>query len=399
MKKIVKKLLNELGIEINRLDKRIVSLASKKKNHGNVLISYIIDPFLIKNGANISNAHHHDWLTWQMANTFLELGYNVDVIHYTNQTFIPQKDYSFFVGVRTNFQRIAEPLNHDCIKILHLDTAHWLFNNSASYKRCLALQKRKGVTIKSFKCVEPNWAIEYADYATTNLGNQFNVSTYQYAQKPIFQIPLPTITTYPWQEHKNFEKCCKHYLWFGSAGLVHKGLDLVLDAFVEMPDCHLTVCGPIRTNGRMTVTGPVREERDFEKAYFKELYQTPNIHTVGWIDVESNKFTDITNNCIGVIFPSCSEGGGASVITCMQAGLIPIVSYESNVEVKNFGIILKDCSKKEIKKSIQTVSNYSIEKIKHNAKRTWEFCRENHTKQNFALQYKNIINKIIENHK
>ena len=201
MKKLIKKVFRKFRLAISKYDpteneRTFVSLRPENHCLGNMLLSYIIDPFLLKPGEQISNAHHHDWLSWQIAQTFLNFGYAVDVIDYRDKKFIPQKKYAFFVGARTNLQRIAQFLNEDCLKIVHLDTAHWLFNNHASYRRSLGLQQRKGVTItrESLKLVESNLAIEYADYATTNLGNQFNVSTYRYAKKPIFQIYLPTFT-------------------------------------------------------------------------------------------------------------------------------------------------------------------------------------------------------------
>ena len=75
---------------------------------------------------------------------------------------------------------------------------------------------------------------------------------------------------YPWPEAKDFEACRTRFLWLGSRGMVFKGLDLVLDAFVQMPEYHLTVCGP------------VAKEKDFEQVYYQELYHTSNIHTYGW---------------------------------------------------------------------------------------------------------------------
>ena len=398
LKQLVKKIISKWGIQIKMPDRRFASLKPEKQCRGNVLLSYIINPFLLREGESISNAHHNEWLSYAIATTFLSLGYCVDVIHYTNQSFSPKKKYSFFVAARTNFQKIAQLLNKDCVKIVHLDTAHWLFNNTASYKRCLALQQRKNVSIKSFKWVEPNWAIEYADYATTNQGNGFNVSTYRYAKKPIFQIPLPAVTTHPWPEDKDFDTYRNQFLWFGSRGLVHKGLDLVLDAFAEMPEYQLTVCGPIRPRDQQTVKGPLQEERDFEKAYYRELYQKPNINTVGWVDVKSPEFIEITNKCIGIIFPSCSEGGGASVITCMQAGLIPIVSYESNVEVKDFGLTLNDCTIEEIRRAIKTVSSFPANDLEQMALKTWEYSREYHTRERFAENYQKIIQGIIDGH-
>lgn len=391
MRQIIKDIVLKLGIEIKRhnpkgLESEVVSLKTKNgSSKGNMLLSYVIEPFLLKPGEPISNAHHHDWLSWQIAQTFLELGYNVDVIHYHNTTFIPKKIYSFFVGARTNFQRIAELLNKDCVKIVHLDTAHWLFNNYASFQRSLDLQRRRGLTITrmSQRIVESNLAIEYADYATTNIGNQFNVGTYSYAKKPIFQTPIPSCAVYPWQEDKNYETCRRNFVWFGSGGLVHKGLDLALEAFVEMPDHYLYVCGPIQ------------QEKDFERIYYKELYKTPNIKTIGWVDVESPKFTEIMNDCVGVVFPSCSEGGGASVIICMQAGLMPIVSYESNVEVGDFGVTLKNCSISEIKNSVLMVSNFSAQELKLRSRKAWEYASNNHTKERYAEEFRKFIEKII----
>ena len=116
---------------------------------------------------------------------------------------------------------------------------------------------------------------------------------------------------------------------------------LRLEVFSKLPDFNLTVCGPIE------------EEQAFVKAYSTELFETANINTVGWVDVISEEFIGIMNKCVALIYPTCSEGGGGSVITCMHGGLIPIVSYEASVDVNSAGIILKNCSIEEIKKSIK----------------------------------------------
>jgi glycosyltransferase involved in cell wall biosynthesis len=173
-------------------------------------------------------------------------------------------------------------------------------------------------------------------------------------------------------------------MWFGSGGLVHKGLDLVLETFVDMPDYHLTICGPI--DG----------EKDFRKVFYKELYQTANIHTEGWLDVDSQKFVKIARGCIGLIYPSCSEGGGGSVINCMHAGLIPIVSRESSVDVdEDYGIVLPECSTEEIRGSVRRLSALPSEKLKLMARKAWEFVRENHTRKRFSEEYRRVIEMIM----
>ena len=224
------------------------------------------------------------------------------------------------------------------------------------------------------KRVEPNWAIECADYATV-LGNDFTIDTYRYAKKPIYRIPISTCGQYPWNENKDFEAVKKNYLWIGSSGLVHKGLDLVVEAFAKMPDYNLFICGPILQNDVSW------QDKDFEREYFKELHQTSNIHTIGWIDVNSSNFKELTNKCLGIIYPSCAEGGGGSVINCMHAALLPIVSYESSVDVGDFGVILKTNTIAEIQNTIKMVSALPDDKLKYMSRCTWDFVRKNHTRE------------------
>jgi len=388
LKKTIKKILNGFGIEVRRysrpdFDDRVASIRPDISNNGCVLLAYILAPFISDNNDRISNTHTHYWESYQIAKTFLELGYTVDVIDYRNSGFIPQKNYDYFISARTNFQNLAKSLSSDCIKIAHLDTAHWLFNNTAAYKRTLELQERRGITLPSLKIIEQNFAIEYADCATI-LGNEFTKSTYLYANKPIYPIPISACTTYPWPEDKDFMNSRFNYLWFGSHGLVHKGLDIVLEAFLEMPECNLFICGPIN------------DELDFKKAYHNELYKTDNIHTIGWVDIEGNKFKAILKKCIGIVYPSCSEGGGGSVVQCMHAGLIPIVSYESSVNVDNFGIMLKETSIAEIKNSVKTMTKTPVEKLKQKSRMTWEYARKHHTRDQFAIVYRDFIKKIIK---
>lgn len=366
--------------------RRSISLKPELPSQGNVLISYFIEPFLLKPGQPVPNSHTYYWECLQIAKTFLDLGYCVDVISYCNDVFIPQKDYAFLIEVRWTLQRIAPLLNKDCVKIVHIEVAHILFQNATESNRLLALQQRRGVTLSPRRFEMPNLAIEHADCATI-LGNEFTMSTFMYANKPMYPIPISTPVVYPWPEEKDFEACRKRFLWFGSGGLVRKGLDLVLDAFAQMPDYHLTVCGP------------VQKEEDFEKAFYKELYQTPNIRTIGWIDISSREFTEITNNCIGLIYPSCCEGQSGGVVTCLHAGLIPIISYESGVDVDDFGVILKTCSIEEIKNSLRMVSNLPAQELKMKARKAWEFARENHTKEKFAETYRNVINEIRTTYK
>jgi len=230
--------------------------------------------------------------------------------------------------------------------------------------------------------VEPNRAIEAADYGAL-LGGEFLVRTYAYAGKPLFCLPIPTVQTYPFDERKDFEACRRRFLWFGSRGFVHKGLDLVLEAFAGMPDYELVVCGP------------VEEEKEFAAIYRRELYETPNIQTVGWVDVTSPRFLEIAGRCVALVFPTCSESQSASSLTCMQAGVIPILSVEAGIDVRGCGRLLEPATIEEIRRQVAAVAALPVAELRTMARAAWEHVRSTHTAEGYAQEYGRMLDRIL----
>jgi len=386
-KDLLKHLFHKLGISVSRYKKnkhdQVVSLKPDGKSHGKALLGLIIDPFLLDEGEEISNEHTNHQESMEIAKVFLELGYEVDVISKLRGIFIPKKKYTFYVNLRTNFKNVGKRLNDDCIKIAHLDTCHWSFSNHSATKRVLNLQKRRGKSLDSIRYITPNYAIEYCDYATTK-GNKFTINTYGFANKKIYQTKIPTYRTYEWFDKKDYHNCKNNFLWFGSSGFVHKGLDLVLEAFADLPEHNLTVCGPIL------------DDDDFKREYHSELFETPNITTKGWVDNDSQEFLDIAKNNVALIFPSCAEAFNGGVTTCMQAGIIPIVSRETGMDINSeYGIELEESSINEIKKTAQKFSELPELKIEDMSRKAWKYARNNHTIEKFHEDYKKAIQDIV----
>lgn len=375
-----------LGFAVERyrplFDPRTVSLLPPGVPRGTALIAYILTPFLRRAGEPVSSAHTHHGESLLMAEAFLDKGYAVDVIDYRNGDFVPRRRYDFFVSARTNLERIAARLQPGCVTIAHLDTAHFLFNNAAAYARALALQRRRGATCTSIRVVEPNRAIEAADYGAL-LGGEFLVGTYAYARKPLFCLPIPTVQTYPFDEQKDFEACRRRFLWFGSRGFVHKGLDLVLEAFAGMPEYELVVCGP------------VEEEAEFTAIYQRELYETPNVQVVGWVDVTSPRFLEITGRCVALVFPTCSESQSASSLTCMQAGLIPILSAEAGIDVKACGRLIEPVTIEEIRRQVSAVAALPVAELRMMARAAWQHARSTHTAERYTEEYGRMLDRIV----
>jgi glycosyltransferase involved in cell wall biosynthesis len=224
-------------------------------------------------------------------------------------------------------------------------------------------------------------ALEIADYGVV-LGNEKTVDSYRYAGKPLFALSAPTVTDMSWNDEKDFDACRNRFVWFGSGGLVHKGLDLVLEAFAEMPEAHLTVCGPIES------------ESMFRNEYRKELYETQNIRLAGWVDVNGDVFRETVRQSVGIVYPSCAEGQATSVLNCMRAGLIPILTPEAGIPIGDFGFSLEHTSIASIKDAVRHLASLPRDNLASRARRTWEHAITFHSHEAYKSQYREIITSI-----
>lgn len=374
----------ERGVRrLRGVERRVVSLRPAGEPVGAALLSYILDPFLLPAGRPVPRSHTHFWESLTIGRVLEELGFAVDVIHWKNQTFTPLRDYQLLVDVRLNLARLAPLAGPSCLAVLHAETAHPSFNNAAHLRRLEELRARRGVTLRPRTLIEDAGAVEHADCATV-LGNDFTLDTYRFAGKPLYRVPIAQPLLFPFPGDKDFAACSKRFVWFGSQGLVHKGLDLVLDSFAARPDLHLTVCGPIE------------REQDFVRAFRRELYRTPNIETVGWVDLASERFRRLMCSTLAMVYPSCAEGGGGSVITCMHAGLIPVVSREASVDVApDCGVLLADSSVLELTAAVVELSRRPPVELAAMARAAWRQARAFHTAERFEAGYRQAMLDVL----
>ncbi|MCR4330617.1 MAG: glycosyltransferase [Patescibacteria group bacterium] len=351
-----------------------------------VLLSYVTHPFAITKKELDRSPHTNPWECLIIAEILLEQGFAVDVIDWTNTTFIPKKDYAAVIDVNQNLERLTPFLNERCVKIFYITGAHWRYQNEAEQGRLKELKERRECILEPRRQMNPSNNIEYADYASA-LGNGFAKDTFSYANKDIVNIPLLSAVLFPSPERKDFKNIKKNFVWIGGGGASHKGLDRVLEAFAQMPEYKLTVCGPVAT------------EKDFVECYKKELYETPNIKLSGRIDVRGEQFKKIVDNSVGLIYPSCSEGQAGSVITGLHAGLIPIITRQSGVNAEPFGIELKTASIQEIIDAVKRIAALTDDELKSRSLAVWNYAQKHHTKEQFKESYASFMDKIMKEKK
>jgi len=310
-----------------------------------------------------------------------DLGFVVDVVEWLDTKFKATKKYDLFIGHGgRNFKYISNQLHEDILKIYFSTGLYWKEHNRLELKRFDDLKKRKGVSLPYDRWIEDSE--EYANQIADGiicLGNE-NVKA-SYSKFPLV-INLNNGGYYDARYEsirKDFSAGRKHFLFFSGGGNVHKGLDLLLEAFTQL-DANLYICQGIR--------------KDFYDVYRYELEDVSNIHLIGPIDLKNKIFYELVDRCNFVIHPSCSEGQPGSVIDMMHQGLIPIVSHETHIDTNDFGITLNDCSIEEIKRTVSEVSSYSPVLCEKMSKKTRWVAKTEYSEDAFSENIKNAIKFI-----
>lgn len=352
-----------------------VILRPHGKERGSVSISYITWPLCDGWDSPKARGHTNAFEVVAIAEAWRDLGFRVEACNYNERSYQPPEDCVVAIDLHSNLERWEDKLPPECVKILHATGCHWRIHNKAELDRIAALQRRRGILLQPRRQVAPSRAAEIAEQITV-LGNEYTIETYAYFGKPITRIPISSAYEFEWPKDKDFEEAKRRFLWLGSYGMVHKGLDLVLEAFAGMPDLHLTVCGR------------PEKEPDFFDAYKKELTQLPNITLRGWVDPASPDFKDIAATHGTIISPSACEGGGGAVIHCMHAGLLPACSPEASIDLCDFGIRIHKLGVAAVAASAQQVVSLPGGELMARARSAYDHVRQYHTRETFSAAYR-----------
>lgn len=276
-----------------------------------------------------------------------ELGYVTDVVYSRDTTFIPDRHYDLFIGHEGyNFESIVKKLPEHTTKVLFTSTAHWKSINTAEDKRIEEIYNKTGNRLVGVRQIQADEDRAFSlSTGVIMSGNEMCRKTYPPSDK-IFLIETVSLDARKRLNvgQKNVLTGCTNFLFLGGAGAAHKGLDMLLNVFSEIPGKHLYICSVI--------------EKDFADLYEKKLFHTENIHYMGYVKPYGKDFYGVMKKCNYLIFPSCSEGSPGSVVDCMVQGLIPIVSRASHIDVDGLGYYVDPCTEDEIIRLVKEVSSH-----------------------------------------
>lgn len=319
-----------------------------------------------------------------IATIFDRLGYQVDIINNDRKHSACLEEYEVIFGEGIPMYQAVES-NVNATVIYYGTGSHpWQCSNS-SLSRVVDFYKiHKVSALRSARINDYRWglAATMADYVIC-IGNETTRETFiENGAKVVFPLDPTFIERTDnecFVENKNMNEAKKHALWFGSYGLLHKGLDIAIEAFRAKPDWTLHVCGYTAA----------------EEKILRTINPPSNVIIHGFVNVLSDSFKKIAMQCGFVILPSCSEGTATAIITAVGNGaMIPIVTAECGFDIEDFGFNIK-LNKESVIDTMISIDTMPEDVLQQMAISANTAIRERYTLDKFETNIESHINKLL----
>lgn len=348
------------------------------------LLVYTVHPFFHSANSDAFVSHTNLWRSREISKILDELGYIVDVMHYTDHDSNVKSRYDLLLGFGRATQ-LAREMPCKTVKVFLATGSEGSFQNQREMQRVADVNRRRNCCLQ-VKRRNPmkSELLEYFD-AIICLGTEVTAETY----RPYYNGSIHCFNNHGYDElmgmpkGKDFAEARRHFLFFGSRGQVLFGLDLLLEVFAIRPHLSLYVCGPFEN------------DRDFARCYESELYESGNIVPVGWVRVGGPKYKELTRRCSTVIVPICAGASTGSVIVCMGSGLIPIVTKEAGIDTNGFGITLPSYRIDDIGRVVDWIANQPASWHEEMSLKTLNAARRDFSQAAFSKRFRNILREVI----
>lgn len=372
---------------VKRKKKVYLSDIGLKQNGKNAPRALVINletaiPFFVTGSVEkceILNNHSLIWQVYDLVKQLIDSGYVVDFrSSYDENLKIDWAKYRLVIDERNNL--INAPAIPGQVRVFYATGLPFDFQNNAELKRIEAFYRRTGVIVDPVRFVRPVFSDKVADYILFK-GNPEWMSLYD--PKPIRHQLNISVTH---EIEIEIEENAKGFLWLGSTGAVHKGLDLAVEAFRELPEYTLHIFGNIEN------------EKNFFGWLSGQMLKYKNIRYHSYADFNTQYFHSVLKTCIGHVFPSCSENGAASVAQTSYWGLIPITTKATNNRSQHLGFVSESENEEEIisdiRKYVRKIFEMPPAELASMQNNLKQFARKYHTKAAYSESVIELIKKI-----
>jgi glycosyltransferase involved in cell wall biosynthesis len=318
----------------------------------------------------------------ELLNRVLDLGYTVDYFSYKKPPAIQWSKYQLVIDSSNNLEHAREVAGQK--RIYYATTCHWRLFQHNAYKHADSFYKRNKILLYPDRELINNYSDEAADIITC-FGGSYQANSFGPNKNKVRQLTIST-THLPEPGFKKVTGAKNKFMWFAGYGSFHKGFDLVVEAFLKMPDMELHIFSHIESQPRLY-------------HWFLQITRdAKNIRYHGWAAPDSALFKNYAQLCDAVVFASTSEGGAGAIIQCMQFGLIPIINVSTGIDLANnkFNITGND-PEEEITSIIDKVTAFSkseTEELQQYAHELNQQYSQQHTLEHYSESLKNVIEHL-----
>jgi glycosyltransferase involved in cell wall biosynthesis len=335
-------------------------------------------------GGRGPETHQNIWQQRELARALAERGFEVDVAdHDEDRRGLLTRDYDLVMDLHPRARPLFEGrMRPGARRLAYLTGSDAGFGNAAERARLDDLERRRGARLAPRRqCAPlPAAALEACD-AALYFGDARTLATYaRFRLPPAFRL---WNNGYDDVEPTDAEqRDPRRFLFLGGFGQVHKGLDLLLEAFAAEPGLELVVCSPFAA------------ERDFARAYRRELRATPNIRAAGPADVKSARFRELQAGCGRMILPSCSEGQAGSVTVALSYGLPCVVSDRCGFDEPEIEV-LADCAVATIRAAARAAADEPRARLRERAGASRGLMERRYRPEHYAASLREALDRAL----
>ena len=349
-------------------------VVSQKK----VLLCYL-DYYQASQALNDKGTHTNYREFFQIMNNLIHLNCVIDVCfcnYDISEQELKDKNYDFIFGFGQAFRKASEYCKN-AKKILYMTENPYYISKEREHERINYYEKRMGK-----KCDFSRTGVYYLDDdiktadIVVSLGE---TKYYRIFKKETYRI-FPTGLKNESFQFDFSKKEKNKFVLFGAGGIVHKGIDILVEVFAKHPEWTLYMCGGNITNGIEDLA-----------------YKVPsNCIDMGYVKVESDEYIKIVEQCVYCLLPSCSEGMSTGLITCMNHGVIPVVTRGNGFDdLENYTEYFEDFHIEEIEKNLIELVKGPMNILEEKAKCVMEYANTEFTLEQYTKRMQEILKECM----
>ena len=348
------------------------------QGRGRAGLAYVSSPFR----GRATGLHSNEAEAHAMSIVLQDAGLEVVVFDFDTNSPPDVRGIDLLIGFGKVFEEACRAGHPGQTRVLYHTGAYLPFQNAAELSRVDDFRRRHGAHLRPRRCVDPYGpASQHIPDGIILLGNAWTASTYASVARRIETLD-PTTNAH-WIGPRQLPPAQRRgLLWMGSTGCLHKGLDLVIDAFPTLgTGWELHICGDDSAS-----------EPDFW-AHYACLPSAIQRH--GWVHPASSTMRTILDRCSFVILPSCSEGMATSVLAGMACGLVPIVTKETGIDVDGVGILISSLEVNAVATAMHSAAAMDEGQVTSLAAAAIERIAERHTLEVFTRRFAHLISAYV----